>query len=211
MPLTDEDIVRDLLHRGTPQLNLPVSMATEVVARQPRRDRRGRIVSVAATGVALGTAAGVVALAPGHSGAPGHAVQITNPASPARPALKLTAAQRVLGRLSSAAAGQPAGRGRYVVMTTEGSDNGVINVKNTAVLDGLTGDLREDQKGSDGLPSGAGSVSRHFSPTAAQFAGHAHRADRTARRSHRPVGRPESANGWKRPEAAREAPAPLRV
>ncbi|MGI8452112.1 MAG: hypothetical protein ACR2MP_33995, partial [Streptosporangiaceae bacterium] len=170
MPLTDEDIVRDLLHRGTPQLNLPASMATEVVARQRRRDRRGRIVSVAATGVALGTAAGVVALAPGHSGAPGRAVQTTNPASPARPALKLTAAQRVLGRLSSAAAGQPAGRGRYVVMTTEGSDNGVINVKNTAVLDGLTGDLWEDQKGSDGLPSGAGSVSRHFSPTAAQFA-----------------------------------------
>ena len=170
MPLTDEDIVRDLLHRGTPQMSLPASMATEVVARQRRRDRRGRIVSVAATGVALGTAAGVVALAPGHSATPGHAVQITNPASPVRPALTLTAAQRVLYRLSSAAAGQPAGRGRYVVMTTEGADNGVINVKNTAVLDSVTGDLRESQKGSDGLPSGPGSVTRRYSPTAAQFA-----------------------------------------
>lgn len=170
MPLTDEDIVRDLLHRGTPQMSLPASMATEVVARQRRRDRRGRIVSVAATGVALGTAAGVVALAPGHSATPGHAVQITNPASPVRPALTLTAAQRVLYRLSSAAAGQPAGRGRYVVMTTEGADNGVINLKNTAVLDSVTGDLRESQKGSDGLPSGPGSLQRRYSPAAAQFA-----------------------------------------
>jgi hypothetical protein len=170
MPLTDEDIIRDPLHRGTPQVNLPDSMATEVVARQRRRDRRGRIVSLAATGTALGTAIGVVALTPGHSIIPGHAVHITNPAPPVRPAIRLTAAQRVLYRLSSAAAGQAAGRGRYVVMTTEGSDNGVINVKNTAVLDSRTGDLWEDQKGSDGLPSGAGSVSRHFSPTAAQFA-----------------------------------------
>ena len=93
MPLTEEDIVRGLLHRGTPPMSLPASMAAQVVARQCRRDRRGRIVSVAATGVALGTAAGVVALAPGHSAAPGHPVQITNPASPARPALTLTAAQ----------------------------------------------------------------------------------------------------------------------
>lgn len=30
MPLTDEDIVRDLLHRGTPQLILPASMVTGV-------------------------------------------------------------------------------------------------------------------------------------------------------------------------------------
>ena len=164
MPLTDEDILRDLLHRGTPRVTLPASMATQVVARQRRRDRRVRVVSLAATGAALGTAAGVVALSPGH------ASHITNPASPVRPAIRLTAAQRVLARLSSAAAGQAAGQGRYVMMTTQGADNGVVDVKNTAVLDGRTGDLWESQKGSDGVPSGAGSLTRHYSPTAAQFA-----------------------------------------
>jgi len=164
MPLTDEDIVRDLLHRGTPQLTPPASMVTGVAARQRRRDRRGRVMTLAATGAALGTAAGVAALTPGH------APKAANPAQAVRPALKLTPTQRVLYRLSSLAAGQPAAQGRYVVMSTEGADNGVINVRDTAVLDSLTGDLWEDQKGSDGLPSGAGSLSRRFSPTAAQFA-----------------------------------------
>ena len=121
-------------------------------------------MTLAATGAALGTAVGVVALTPGH------APKAANPVQAVRPALKLTPTQRVLYRLSSRAAGQPAAQGRYVVMSTEGADNGVINVRNTAVLDSLTGDLREDQKGTDGLPSGAGSLSRHFSPTAAQFA-----------------------------------------
>ncbi len=104
MPLTDEDIVRDLLHRATPRVSLPASMATQVAARQRRRDRRSHLVAATATGAALATAAGVVALAPGH------ARPATNPPPPVRPAIKLTAAQRVLYRLGSAAADQPRAR-----------------------------------------------------------------------------------------------------
>jgi hypothetical protein len=157
MPATDEDIIRDLLHRYTDHVRPPASIAKEVAARQRRRDRRRRAASLAATGAALGTAAGVIAVAQGHSSAP----------SRTRPVMRLTADQRVLYRLSSVAAGQPQGQGqghRYAVMSTEGS-----HVKDTSVIDSRTGNMWSYQQGSDGNPSGKG-FSRHYSPTAAQFA-----------------------------------------
>jgi hypothetical protein len=160
MPATDEDIIRDLLHRYTDHVRPPASIAAEVAARQRRRDRR-RVVSLAATGAALGTAVGVIAVVPGHS-------------SPARgglsasggkqPAIRLTADQRVLYHLSSVAAGQPQGQGRYAVMKTEGTD-----VKDTSVIDSHTGNMWSYQEGIDGTPSGKG-YSPHYSPTSAQFA-----------------------------------------
>ena len=160
MPGTDEDIIRDLLHRCTDQVRPPASITSGVVARQRRRDRRHRVASLAATGAALGTAAGVIALAPGHS---------PSPASPpvaggAQPAMKLTADQRVLYQLSSVAARQPGGQGRYAVMSTDGTD-----VKDTSVIDSLTGNMWSYQEGTDGTPSGKG-FSARYSPTAAQFA-----------------------------------------
>ena len=155
MPVTDEDIIRDLLHRYTDHVRPPASMATEIAARQRRRDRRRRAVSLAATGAALGTAAGVVAVAPGHSSAPGRT----------QPAISLTADQRVLYHLSSVAAGQPKGQDhRYAVMSTEGS-----HVEDTSVIDSRTGNMWSYQQGSDGDPSGK-SFTRHYSPTSAQFA-----------------------------------------
>jgi hypothetical protein len=69
MPTTDEDIIRDLLHRYTDHVRPPASIATEVAARQRHKDRR-RVVSIAATGTALGAAAGVIAVVPGHSSPP---------------------------------------------------------------------------------------------------------------------------------------------
>ena len=66
MTATDEDIIRDLLHRYASDVRPPASIATGVAARQRRRDRL-RVVSLAATGAALGTAAGVLAVVPGHS------------------------------------------------------------------------------------------------------------------------------------------------
>ncbi len=63
MPATDEDIVRDLLHRYTDHVRPPASIAAEVAACQRRQDRRRRVVSVAAAGAAIGTAAGLVAVA----------------------------------------------------------------------------------------------------------------------------------------------------
>jgi hypothetical protein len=157
MPI-DEDIIRDLLHRSTDHVRPAASIATEVAARQRRRERR-RVVSFGATAAALGTAAGVIAVVPGHSapGGPG-ASGVT------RPVIRLTADQRVLYQLSSAAAGQPQGQGRYAVMSTEG-----IDVKDTSVIDARTGNMWSYQKGTDGTPSGKG-YNPHYSPTAAQFA-----------------------------------------
>jgi hypothetical protein len=161
MPATDEDIIRDLLHRYTDHVRPPASIATEVAARQRRRDRRRRAVSLAATGAALGTAAGVIAVVPGHSSpAPGG----SGTSRGTQPAIRLTADQRVLYRLSSVAGRQSQGQGRYAVMTTEGTD-----VKDTSIIDSLTGNMWSYQKGSDGTPSGKGYTVR-YSPTAAQFA-----------------------------------------
>jgi hypothetical protein len=160
MPAIDEDIIRDLLHRYTEHVRPPASIATEVVTRQRRRDRR-RVVSLAATGAAVGTAAGVIAVVPGHSSpAPGGSGAVSR----TQPAIRLTADQRVLFRLSSAAARQQQAQGRYAVMSTEGDD-----VKDTSVIDSRTGNMWSYQQGSDGYPSGKG-FTRRYSPTAAQFA-----------------------------------------
>jgi len=168
MPVTDEDIVRDLFHRYTEHVQPPDSIAAAVTARQHRRDRHRRVVSAAAAGAALAAAAGVIAVVPGQaSHLPGTARPSTGKASATgkAPAIKLTANEVALYKLSSAAASQPTGHGRYVVMMTEGQD-----LKDTSVIDSLTGDLWSYQKGTDGNPSGGGSVSKHYSPTAAQFA-----------------------------------------
>jgi hypothetical protein len=161
MPATDEDIIRDLLHRYTDHVHPPASIATEVAARQRRREHRRRAVSLAAAGAALGTAAGVIAVVPGHSSpAPGG----PSASGGARSEIRLTADQRVLYHLSSLAALQPQGQGRYAVMSTTGTD-----VKDTSVIDSRTGNMWSYQEGSDGTPSGKG-YSAHYSPTAAQFA-----------------------------------------
>jgi hypothetical protein len=166
MPITDEDVIRDLLHRGTGHVRPPASIATGVVARQRRRDRNRRVASIAAAGAALGTAAGVIAIVPGHSSpAPGLAGSAgTGSSGSTQPAIRLTADQRVLYHLSSVAAKQSAGSGRYAVMTTEGTD-----VKDTTVIDSLTGDMWSYQAGTDGTPSGNAYTAR-YSPTSAQFA-----------------------------------------
>jgi hypothetical protein len=155
MPGTDEDIIRDLLHRYTDHIQPAASIATAVAGRQRRRDRR-RVMSLAAAGAAVGTAAGVIAVVPGSSRAPGGAA----------PGIRLTADQRELYHLSSAAASQPhdQDQGRYVVMKTEGDD-----VKDTTVIDSRTGNMWSHQQGSHGNPSGKG-FTRGYSPTAAQFA-----------------------------------------
>jgi hypothetical protein len=176
---TDEDIVRDLLHHSTGHVRPRDSIATAVVARQHRRNRNRRLASAAAAGAVLATAAGVIAVFPGHaSRAPQYPVNAlpatkqpvtSRPAAkqPAttQPALKLTANQRALYKLSTVAARQSVAKGRYAVMMTEGTD-----IKDTNIIDTLTGDLWGYQLGTNGNPSGGGSVTRHYSPTAAQFA-----------------------------------------
>lgn len=179
MPATDEDIVRDLLHRCTADVYPAASVATGVIARQRRRDLRRRAVSAVAAGAALGTAAGFIALVPGRgTGSGGAGALGTGPAgtrsggtstggatATARPALTLTASQRVLYQLSSAAARQQPPQGRYAVLSEKESGN-----LDTSVIDSLTGDMWSYQKGFNGAPSGAGKRQPHWSPTAAQFA-----------------------------------------
>jgi len=156
MPRTDEDILRAVMRRCTEQVHAPASIAAQVVSRQRRRERRGRILTLTATTAALGTAAGVVALVPRQAA--------QNPgAHPARPAITLTTAQRTLYRLSSLAATASPGQGRYVVMR-EIQDN----YQRTSVIDSRTGDVWTFQKGA-GVPAEL-PVARHDSPTQAQFA-----------------------------------------
>jgi hypothetical protein len=162
MPATDEDIIRNLLHRYTDTVAPDPSIASAVTTRQRRRDRRRRAVPVAAAGAAVATAAAVsITVVPGHPASPR---SITKPAPVRAPAIKLTADQRVLYGLSSAAARQSAGSGRYVVMSTQGDD-----IKDTSVIDSLTGNMWSYQLGTDGSPSGQG-YQKGYSPTAAQFA-----------------------------------------
>ena len=156
MPRTDEDILRAVMRRCTEEVHAPASIAAQVVSRQRRRERRGRILTLTATTAALGTAAGVVALVPRQAA--------QNPGThPARPAITLTAAQRTLYRLSSLAATASPGQGRYVVMR-EIQDN----YQRTSVIDSRTGDVWTFQKGA-GVPAEL-PVARHDSPTQAQFA-----------------------------------------
>lgn len=155
MPRTDEDVLRTLMHRCIDDVHAPASIAAQVLTRQRRRARRGRVITLAATSAALGTAAGVVALVP-RPAPPGQQPSGT------RPAITLTAAQRTLYRLSSVAARVPRGQDRYVVMS-EIQDN----YKRTSVIDSLTGDTWTYQKGA-GVPAEL-PVARHDSPTQAQF------------------------------------------
>jgi hypothetical protein len=161
MPGIDEDIVRELMHRGTDDLHASPHIAAGIVRRQRRRRLRNRALSVAATGAAAGTVFAVIASASG--GAPRPNATRPDASRPATtPALKLTAAQTTLYQLSSAAAGTARPEGRYVVMA-ERQDN----YAKTSVLDSLTGDVWTYQHGA-GVPSEL-PVARHDSPTAAQF------------------------------------------
>ena len=162
MPGIDEDIVRELMHRCTDDLHASPHITAGIVRRQRHRRLRNRALSVAATGAAAGTVFAVVASASGGAPRPGASPASVGPAS-ATPALELTASQKVLYKLSAAAAKAPARpEGRYVVMA-EKQDT----YARTSVLDSLTGDVWTYQRGA-GVPSEL-PVARHDSPTAAQF------------------------------------------
>jgi hypothetical protein len=160
MPGIDEDIVRELLHRGTEDLHAPAAVSAGIVRRHRRRRLRHRALTVAVTGAAAGTAFAVVASSGGGAARPaaGGAGRTT-----AAPALRLTAAQTTLYQLSSAAAAAaPRPAGRYVELT-EKQDN----YERTSVIDSVTGDVWTYQQGA-GVP-GELPVDRHGSPTEAAF------------------------------------------
>ena len=170
MPTIDEDTLRDLMHRSTSDLHASPAVTAGIVASHRRRRARNRVLGLAATGAAAGTALGLVAagggLSPG-AGAPGGPAAAGG--SHPLPVIKLTAAQRTLYHLSSVAAKATQPQGRYVVLTeTQGdipSDHSTY--QRTSVIDSQTGDTWTYQKGA-GVPATL-PVDRG-GPTQAQFA-----------------------------------------
>ncbi len=171
MPITDEDVLRELLHRATDDLHAPSAVTAGIVTRHHRRLRNTRILSITTTGVA---AAAVVAAAvvtrvgpsaPSHGQHPA-ALPATELLPTKLPPVELTAVQ-VLDKLSVAAARAPQLTDRYVALTEIRQGLGASYERMT-VFDGLTGDAWTYQHGSN-MPSEF-PVAAHWSPTRAEFA-----------------------------------------
>jgi hypothetical protein len=150
MPTIDEDTLRDLMHRSTGDLHASPAVTAGIVATHRRRRHRNRVLGLAATGAAAGTAFGLVAAGGGlvaGAGGPGGAAA----GRPLLPAIRLTAAQRTLYHLSSVAAKATQPPGRYVVLTETQAD-GSSSYQRTSVIDSQTGDTWTYQKGA-GVPA----------------------------------------------------------
>jgi hypothetical protein len=169
MPKTDEDVLRELLHRATDDLHAPSAVPASIVARHHRRLRNTRILSITTTSVAAAAMVAAVVVTRVGPSAPG---QAQNPATlPATklPPVKLTAVQ-VLDQLSVAAAHAAQPTDRYIALTEIDLDADATYPKNflsellnpklppsqkeqlqqmvteygserTQVLDGVTGDV----------------------------------------------------------------------
>jgi hypothetical protein len=167
MPSTDEDILRDLMHRSTCNLHASAGVASTVLTRLRRRRLRNRAVSVGVTGVAAGTAVGLIA-ALGPNRAPGSTAPASIPKTHAvsTPALVLTAAQRAIYQLSSAAAAAPRPSGRYVELTEKDNTGGQLSQRVT-IFNAQTGETWTYQEGV-GIPR-TFPPQKHSSLTEAQF------------------------------------------
>jgi hypothetical protein len=135
MPDIDEDILRDLMHRSTGDLRAPAAVTTGILDRNRRRRTRGRVLSVVAAGAAAGVVAGVLVSGSG-PGSPAH-----GPAAAAG-AIRLTASQHTLYKLSSAAAATARPAGKYVIMREEQVNKGSggnSSSNNIDVMNSLTG------------------------------------------------------------------------
>jgi hypothetical protein len=196
MPNTDEDVLRELMHRATDDLHAPSAVTAGIITRHHRRLRNTRILSITTTSIAAAAMVAAVVVTRVGPAAPGHA---QNPA--ALPAVKLTAVQ-VLDQLSVAAAHAPQPTGRYIAQTEIDLDPDATYPKNlpgellnpnlppsqrdqlqqmvtkygyerTVVFDGVTGDVWTYQHGSNVPGASVPSefpVAKHSSPTRAEFA-----------------------------------------
>src|SRR6185437_14439382 len=111
MPATDEDLLRDLMHRATGDLHAPSEITTGIVTASRRRYRRTRALGVGVTGAAA-AAVGVAAVASGATGPAGRSTR----SGGSDGAIELTAAQRTLNHLSARAAATTTPAGRWVKM-----------------------------------------------------------------------------------------------
>src|ERR1700758_330693 len=133
MPKTDDDVLRELLHRATDDLHARDAVTAGIVTRHHRRVRNTRILSIATTSVA---AAAVVAAVVVTRVGPSATSRAQHPAAlPATklPPVKLTAVQ-VLDQLSVAAARAPQPVGRYIALSENDLEQGS---QRTTVFDAL--------------------------------------------------------------------------
>lgn len=160
MPATDEDLLRDLMHRATGDLHARSEITNGIVTASRRRHRRTRALGISVTGAAAAAAVGAAAVATSGSGP---AVRPTQPGS-TTPSIQLTAAQRTLKHLSAKAAAATAPAGRWVKMTElAGSQH------KTTIIDTRNGDVWTYQPDAGkGVP--AELFSQAGAPTAAQLA-----------------------------------------
>ena len=171
MPITDEDVLRELLHRATDDVHAPSAVTAGIVTRHRRRLRSTRILSITTTSVAAAAVAATVLVTRLGPSAPGHAQPLAALPATTLPATKLPAvkltAMHVLDQLSVTAGRAPQPTGRYVAMTMSVQGLGV-DYKRMSVFDGITGDVWTYQRGG-GVP-GELPVAKHLSPTRAEFA-----------------------------------------
>jgi hypothetical protein len=171
MPITDEDVLRELLHRATDDVHAPSAVTAGIVTRHRRRLRSARILSITTTSVAAAAVAATVVVTHTGPSASGHArppaaLPSTKLPATTLPPVTLTA-MRVLDQLSVTAGRVPQPTGRYVSMTMSVQGLGV-SYERMSVFDGVTGDVWTYQRGS-GVP-GELPVAKHLSPTRAEFA-----------------------------------------
>jgi hypothetical protein len=160
MPATDEELLRDLMHRATGDMLAPPGVAAGVVTRQRRRHRRTRVLGITATGAAAATAFGVVTATSGSPGGP------TRPGhGQTGPAITLTAAQQTLNHLSAKAAAAPPPAGQLLHL-----DVAAGGLKKTTVVDTRNGNTWTYQPGIPGAPAHV--YSPHGLPTQAQLDGY---------------------------------------
>ena len=139
MPVTDEDVMRELMTRSTAELFAPPAAIAEALRRQRQRRLRTRVLGVTGIAAAAGVAVGTLATGSGAAG-PGTRPAATSASASAgaTKAVELTAAQRTLYGLSTAAAATQRPAGRYVVLAEKSYSGGVIGPK-TSVIDTVTG------------------------------------------------------------------------
>jgi hypothetical protein len=196
MPKTDEDVLRELLHRATDDLHAPPAVTTGIVSRHRRRHRNTRMLSITTTSLAAAAVVSAVVVTRVGPAAPGDAQHPT-----ALPPVKLSAMQ-VLDQLSVAAAHAPQPTGRYIALTEIDLYPGASYPKNlpselvnpklpaalraqleqvvtkygserTTVFDAVTGDVWGYQHVASGPGDSVPSefpVIKHSSPTRAEFA-----------------------------------------
>lgn len=157
MPATDEDLLRDLMHRATGDLHARSEITNGIVAASRRHHRRTRALGISVTGAAAAAAVGAAAVATSGSGPAARPGSTT-------PSIQLTAAQRTLSHLSATAAAATAPSGRWVKMTElAGSQH------KTTIIDTRNGDVWTYQPDAGkGVP--AELFSKAGAPTEAQLA-----------------------------------------